>query len=187
MPFELFRAPIIPASPAGLSTDELRRYLGVGRNNVAAIARRFGLENLHGIYPESVVWRQLFGLGPGDDAALAALREPLADIAWVSRATGVPQSTIRGHLRSGHWRYDGGVQLGDTHNDAFPRLRRWIPTVIRSRRCGSPLPIFASIPPLPANPVGDEARAELARTTTDEQPPDDVFAALLADPAPASR
>lgn len=187
MSFELYRKPIIPASPAGLSTDELRRYLGVGRNNVSAIAQRFGIENLHGIYPESVVWRQLFGLTPDDDAARAALREPLADINWVSCATGVARSTIRDHLRSGTWQYDRGVQLGDDGKTQVPRLRRWIPALIRSRRFASPVPDFSSIPPLPVTPGGDIRPGVLRVETTGAQPSEDVFATLLATPEPTSR
>jgi len=187
MRFELFREPIIPASAAGFTTEELRLYLGVGRNNVAPIARRFGIEKLHGIYPESVIWRQLFGLGPGDDIARAALREPLADIGWLSKATGVPQSTIRDHLRSGRWKYDRGVQLGDEKTTPSPRLRRWIPALIRNRRCGSPRPAFTSVAPLPVIPGSADTRPATPTGRTDGRPSEDVFTALLADPAAASR
>lgn len=145
MPFELYRKPIVPASPAGLSTHELKLYLGVGRNNVSKIAHHFGIEKLHGIYPERVVWRQIFGVSPDDDVATDALREPLADINWVASATGVPISTMRGHLRSGHWQYDSGVQLGDETKSCSPRLRRWIPALIRNRRLGCPPPLFNPI------------------------------------------
>lgn len=187
MSFKLFREPIIPASPAGLSTDELRRYLGVGRNNVTPIARRFGIEKLHGIYPEIVVWRQLFGLTPDDDAAQAVLREPLVDINWVSQATGVPQSTIRDHLRSGRWKYDRGVQLGDEKTPPSPRLRRWIPAQIRNRRCGSPRPAFTSVAPLPVIPGSADTRPATPTGRTDDRPSEDVFTALFADPATVSR
>ena len=201
MPFELFHEPIVPASAAGLTTEELRRYLGVGRNNVAPIARRFGIEKLHGIYPERIVWRQLFGLRPDDEAALAALREPLADINWVSKATGVPQSTIRDHLRSDHWRYDAGVQLGDVSELSSPRLRRWISALIRNRSCGSSLPAFESIPRVPFTPRNIDAH----RPSPDTQPPspdthidcpadrtgdqtsEDVFSALFSSVETASR
>lgn len=194
MPFELFHEPIVPASAAGLTTEELRRYLGVGRNNVIPIARRFGIEKLHGIYPESIVWRQLFGLRPDDEAALAALREPLADINWVSKATGVPQSTIRDHLRSEHWRYDAGVQLGDVSKMPSPRLRRWIPALIRTRSCGSPLPAFESIPWIPvtpetanAHPPSPDTHLDCPAPGTGDRTSKDVFSALFSSVATASR
>ncbi len=194
MQFELFREPIIPASPAGFTTEELRRYLGVGRNNVTPIMRRFGIEKLHGIYPESVVWRQLFGLGADDAAAQAALREPLGDINWVSQATSVPKSTIRDHLRSGHWKYDRGIQLGNEATIPSPRLRRWIPALIRNRICGSPLPAFTSIPALPVAPGSANGHSSSPVTSpeprlvdTGDQPSEDVFAALFAEPGPTSR
>lgn len=186
MHFKLFHEPIVPASAAGLTTEELRRYLGVGRNNVAPIARRFGIEMLHGIYPECIVWRQLFGLVPDDEAAQAALREPLADINWVSTATGVPQSTIRDHLRAGHWKYDRGVQLGDQSGTQARRLRRWLPALIRHRTCGSPLPAFNRIAPHPA--YSDNADTHSSPSKTHHTlPPEDVFSALLSDAAIAPR
>jgi hypothetical protein len=187
MTFELYRKPIIPANPAGLSTDELRRYLNVGRNNVSAVAHRFGIEKLHGIYPEVIVWRQLFGLSADDDIATSALREPLADINWVSRATGVPQSTVRDHLRSKQWQYDGGVQLGEVSETQKPRLRRWIPALIRSRRLASPAPAFSRITPIPVN-AGNEKKQTVFLTGTDEtQPDEDLFAALLEPSEPTAR
>lgn len=187
MSFELFRAPITPASPAGLTTEELKLYLGVGRNNVASIARRFGIEKLHGIYPERVVWRQLFGVGPEDEAAQAALREPLVDINWVSRATGVPPSTIRDHLRSKQWKHDFGVQLGDQRAKASPRLRRWVPALIRNRVRGAPPPTFADVAPLPVTPDGASAHPAFSAENSDHRPSEDLFAALFSEPAAASR
>ncbi len=187
MSFKLFREPIIPASPAGLSSDELRRYLGVGRNNVTPIARRFGIAMLHGIYPESVVWRQMFGLEPSDDAARAALREPLADINWTSQATGVPPSTLRAHLRSGTWKYDGGFQLGDDQTKPAPRLRRWIPAFVRSRALGFPPPAFTSISPLRLTLGGDVTQAIPPLETADVQPSEDVFSALFSASEHAAR
>ena len=194
MRFELFHAPIVPASTAGLTTQELRRYLGVGKNNVALIARRFGIENLHGIYPECIVWRQLFGLAPDDEAAQAALREPLADINWLSTATGVPQSTIRDHLRARRWSYDRGVQLGDRNGTQARRLRRWIPALIRHRTCGSPLPSFTRIAPHPLNWGSADTHSPSWTTHppfpaegTGEEPSEDVFSALFSDAATAPR
>lgn len=194
MQFSLFRAPIVPANAAGLSTEELRRYLGVGRNMVTSVARRFGIEKLHGIYSERVVWRQLFGLAPDTDAAEAALREPLADINWVSNATGVPQSTIRDHLASGAWKYDRGTQLGAEDATHPPRLRRWIPALIRSRVCGSPLPQFSCIAPLAVSADSTEMNFPRPATSSAPQaeqpedgPHDDLFLALLADAQTASR
>ncbi|AFO92746.1 hypothetical protein D1822_15225 [Phaeobacter inhibens] len=179
MPFELYRKPIVPASPAGLSTHELKLYLGVGRNNVSKIAHHFGIEKLHGIYPERVVWRQIFGVSPDDDVATDALREPLADINWVASATGVPISTMRGHLRSGHWQYDSGVQLGDETKSCSPRLRRWIPALIRNRRLGCPPPLFNPIASLPVTSVSDAKQTDLLSETVEAEPAEDVFSLIF--------
>lgn len=187
MPFELYRKPVVPASPAGLSTDELRLYLGVGRNNVSKIAHRFGIEKMHGIYPESVVWRQIFGVSPGDDAAADALREPLADINWVASATGVPTSTMRGHLQSGQWKYDRGVQLGHKSKLRTPRLRRWIPALIRSRRLGCPSPLFKPIAPLPVASVSDAKQTDLLSETVETEPAEDVLSLLFEQEEPTAR
>lgn len=194
MSFKLFHEPIIPTCPAGFTTEELRRYLGVGRNNITPIVRRFGIQKLHGIYPERVVWRQLFGLGAEDAVAQEALREPLVDINWVSRATGVPQSTIRGHIRSERWNYDYGIQLGDKTTIPSPRLRRWIPALIRNQVCGSPLPVFVRIPARPSFPNNSNAHSSSSVEAQEfrpeypcNQPSKDVFAALFASPEPASR
>lgn len=161
MPFELYREPLIPASDAGYTTDELRRYLGVGRNTVTPILRRFGIRKLHGIIPEIVLWRQIFGLAPEGDAALQALREPLADITWVSRVTRVPMSTPRGHLRTGCWDYDPGIQLGDA-------------------TCGSPLrallPLSAQCPGASVEPQAGPS--DLLRAGA--EPPDKTEAAYPA-------
>jgi len=187
MTFELYSKPIVPANPAGLTTDELRRYLNVGRNNVGVIAPRFGIEKLHGIYPEVVVWRQLFGLTPDNDVALAALREPLANVQWVSSATGVPTSTIRDHLRSKRWQYDFGVQLGDVSEILNPRLRRWIPALIRSRRLASPAPSFKRIAPLHVHRADGTEQAIPPVETVETEPAKDLFSSLFDDADHASR
>ncbi|MBL3702121.1 hypothetical protein GI582_05345 [Sulfitobacter sp. BDSS02] len=187
MRFELFQEPIVPASAAGFTTEELRRYLGVGKNSVALIAQRVGIENLHGIYPECIVWRQLFGLGAADEIALAALREPLADINWVSKATGVPQSTIRDHFRSGRWQYDRGVQLGDEDGAKPPRLRRWLPALIRNRTLGSPLPAFTRVASLTVTPGDPGEGPAFPPENADDPSSADVFTALFPDPTAISR
>ena len=186
MPFELFQPALVPHSSAGLTTEELRRYLGVGRNTITPVAQRFGIEKLHGVYPEYVVWRQLFGVVADNDAAQAALREPLADLNWLSNATGVPSSTIRDHLRRGNWQYDNGIQLGDETMPSPPRLRRWLPALIRSDLCGIPLPQFTRIQPRPVPLNSPDPRPPVAQESCTEQPSDDVFAALLSDPATSS-
>ncbi|WP_417480592.1 hypothetical protein [Maricaulis maris] len=179
MPFELFREPLIPASDVGYTTDELRRYLGVGRNNVTPVLSRFGILKLHGVVPETVLWHQLFGLAPADDAALQALREPLANTTWVSQVTRVPMSTLRDHLRTGRWAYDPGVQLGDTTGGGPPRLRRWIPALIRSRRLGVQPPNFTHVPPRAQLP--DDGSSPLATGRDGEAMPafEDAFSALF--------
>lgn len=187
MPFELYREPLIPASDAGYTTDELRRYLGVGRNTVTPILHRFGIRKLHGIIPEIVLWRQIFGLAPEGDAALQALREPLADITWVSRVTRVPMSTLRGHLRTGCWDYDPGIQLGDATCGSPPRLRRWIPALIRSHRLGMQPPHFAHVPPRAQLP--DDGSTPLGTDRDGEGKPafEDAFSALFGAGSAFSR
>lgn len=186
MSFDLFHDPIIPAKPAGLTTGEMQRFLGVGRNNVTAIARRFRIEKLHGLYPEPIIWRQLFGIAPEDEDARALLREPLVDSCWVSQATGVPRSTLRGCLRSGRWQYDDGVQLGDDDPEKPPRLRRWIPALIRTAVLGSPAPAFASVAPIPKTswPAGepDRTRRQESAKATAAEIESSVFSTLFAAP-----
>lgn len=175
MPFELFREPIVPCNPAGLTTTELRQYLNVGRDALSPILRRFGITMFHGIVPEVVLWRQLFGLEPSDQAATDALREPLADVRWVSQATGVPMSTLRHHLRNGRWQFDPGIQLGDETGSSTPRLRRWIPSLIRNQRLGSAPLNFCSVAPL-APPSTDTGIATAAAPAeADKQPLEDLF------------
>lgn len=186
MSFDLFHDPIIPANPAGLTSGEMQRYLGVGKNNVSAVARRFGIGKLHGLYPEPIIWRQLFGIAPEDEDARAFLREPLADCLWVSQATGVPRSTLRGCLRSGDWQYDDGVQLGKDDPEKPPRLRRWIPALIRTVVLGSPAPAFATVTPNPKRSSPDQDReqslcSEPAENTVAEVE-SSVFSALFATP-----
>ncbi|MBB05140.1 MAG: hypothetical protein CML03_06425 [Pseudooceanicola sp.] len=179
MTFELYRPEIIPAKDAGLSTKELKLYLGVGRNSVAEIARRFGVEKMHGIYPEKVLWRQLFGVLPADDSTRSLLRESLVDINWVRKVTGVTNSTIRDNLRTGRWQYDRGVQLGDADAEQAPRMRRWLPALIRTRVLGSPVPSFEIVEPVPVPAPGSNPRCEPA------SPADagDVFETLFASEA----
>lgn len=175
MPFECYRDPIIPVSPAGLTRAELQRYLNVGRNNVTPITQRFGIECVHGLYPEAVIWRQLFGVEPTDDTARDHLREQLADINWVAWMTGVPCSTVRNAVSNASWHYDIGVQLGADSASAAPRLRRWLPTLIRCRALGVRPP-----PLIPVTPIADRARHAPA-TTVDllQDSSDSIFAALF--------
>lgn len=175
MPFENYRDPIIPVSPAGLTRAELQRYLNVGRNNVTPITLRFGIECIHGLYPEAVIWRQLFGVEPADDAARDHLREQLADINWVAWMTGVPCSTVRNAVSNASWHYDIGVQLGADRASAAPRLRRWLPTLIRCRALGDMPPSL-----IPVTPIGE--RDSLGAATSDDplqEGSDNIFAALL--------
>lgn len=187
MSFELFKEPLITASDAGYTTDEVRRYLGVGRNNITPILRRFGIQKQHGIVPEAVLWRQIFGLIPENDAALLALREPLADIGWVSRATGVPMSSLRDRLRSGRWAYDAGIQLGDTTGGGPPRLRRWIPALIRSHRLGVQPPDFNHVPPLPHRPEDGCSHSASSRDGQSGPAFESAFSVLFGTDAPISR
>jgi len=159
MSFEMVRQPIIPAKPAGLSTEELRRYLGVGRNAVSGIAQRFGIEKVHGLYPEPVVWRQLFGFAPDDDAARALLREPLTDINWVAWLTGHPHSTISAALREDRWRYDCGVQLGEAAGTMHPRSRRWLPCLLRAQITGAATASFRLVEPFSTTNLTDQPSA----------------------------
>ena len=179
MTFELYRAKVVPAKAAGLSTEELRLYLGVGRNNVRDIAGRFGLEKMHDIYPEHILWRQLFGVLPADDLASNLLRESLADIHWVRCITGVPNSTIRDNLRTGRWQYDRGVQLGKANSEHAPRMRRWLPALIRTRVLDTPTPNFEIVEPVPVSAPGSNPRCEPASPAD----ADDVFATLFASEA----
>ncbi|WP_146681611.1 hypothetical protein [Thioclava sp. F28-4] len=183
MSFELFRDPITPAKPAGFNTQELRLYLGVGRNSVTDITQRFGIDKIHGLYPECNIWRQLFGIAPSDEVAKAQLREPLADIAWVSRMTGVPLSTLRNSLRNRQWRYDYGVQLGQDDGEAYPRLRRWIPALIRAQAIGSPAPSFTFTSTGPESPFPDPMQPRKEAET----PETSVFSALFGAGAEISR
>lgn len=132
MAFKLYLDPVIPESPLGLCRCELQTYLGVGRNEVTPIARRFQLEKVRGHYPDLAIWRQLFGLAPVCAVGTALLRERLVPIGWVSAITKIPQSTIRSHIHSGSWEFPAGVQLGDPGKSAPARLRRWRPDEIRS-------------------------------------------------------
>lgn len=175
----LYRSLIIPANNAGLTTEELRRYLGVGRNSVVDVAKRLGVEKTHGIYSESVLWRQLFGVLPADDPARSLLRESLADINWVRKVTGVPNSTIRDNLRTGRWQYDRGVQLGDADAEQAPRMRRWLPALIRSRVLGTPTPNFEIVESVPVSAPPSNPRCEPASPAD----ADDVFATLFASEA----
>lgn len=177
MPFELFREAIIPCNPAGLTTTELRQYLNVGRDALSPILLRFGITKLHGIVPEVVLWRQLFGLEPSDQATKDALREPLADVRWVSQATGVPMSTLRHHLRNGRWQYDPGIQLGEETGSTAPRLRRWIPSLIRNQRLGSAPPDFRAVGPL-APPSTDTGIAKASTRAEADTPLEDLFSLL---------
>ncbi|MGJ8546661.1 MAG: hypothetical protein ACSHWZ_14540 [Sulfitobacter sp.] len=187
MPFELFRKPIIPCNLAGLTTTELRQYLNVGRDALSPILLRFGITKLHGIVPEVVLWRQLFGLEPSDQAARDALREPLADVRWVSQATGVPMSTLRHHLRNERWQYDPGIQLGEETGSTAPRLRRWIPSLIRNQRLGSATPNFCVVAPLAPPSVGTGIDTASAREEADKQPLEDLFSLVHGGNPPLSQ
>lgn len=178
MPFKLFNEPIVPVNPAGLTTGELQHYLNVGRNTVSPVLLRLGISRVHGIVPEAILWRQLFGIVPEDEEAQMALREPLVDINWVSQATGTPMSTLRDHLRTDRLQYNPGVQLGERTRTAPPRLRRWMPCIIRSQMLASQLPNFAKTPPFPLPVSEDFPTMATAAEEAAEQHSRDVFSLL---------
>ncbi|MCB1359167.1 MAG: hypothetical protein KDK53_22590 [Maritimibacter sp.] len=159
MCYEYIREPIRPASHAGFSTDELRRYLGVGRNEVSGIATRFGLTRLAGHYPERAVWRQVLGVEPRDEIEADLLRQPLEDIKWVSWVIDRKPSTVRGQIAAGTFSYPSGVQLGDTSTTSRPRTRRWIPEEIRRLAAGRRDPEFRRVEPFPPTGAAEKPAA----------------------------
>lgn len=141
---------IKPLKPGLLNPEELTDYLNVGRNDVPAIARRFGLLVLEGLYVETVIWRQIHGLEPADDEAADLLRHQLQGIRWVAGRVGRAPSTIRNRIRAGTFNYPCGVQLGhDAPDRRAPRTRRWLPEVIEAARAGRPLQQLRSVKPIP--------------------------------------
>jgi len=138
-----------------LTREEMGFYLRVGKNEVAGIAKRFGLRPLEGLFPERALWRQILGLEPVTAQGEDLLRLQLQDIHWVAGRTGRAVSTLRNRIRSGSFNYPPGVQLGAISPGRTPRLRRWLPEVIEAAREGRAL---AGIRPVPRQAPLAQAR-----------------------------
>lgn len=179
MRYDYIREPIRPASQAGFTTDELRRYLGVGRNEVSRIAARFGLTKLAGHYPERAVWRQILGVEPRDEIEANLFRQPLVDINWVSWVIDGKPSTVRNQIAAGTFAYPNGVQLGNCSSTSPPRTRRWIPEEIRRLASGRGDPGFCRVEPFP---MAGTAKKSAAAEGVDEVGIDVL--ALIAGQAP---
>ncbi|WP_206742596.1 hypothetical protein [Leisingera sp. ANG-S3] len=126
------------------SKTELAVWLGVSRNSVTAIAKRFGLREIESLFPEADVWRKILGVDPRCEEDRVLLRRPLQDSTWFARQTGIPPSTIRAKIREGTLEYPHGVQLSEeSEAGGAPRSRRWVACVIEGLADGKTAPAFS--------------------------------------------
>lgn len=176
MKLQLRLTPIVPKSPLGLSREELRSWLSVGKNEIKPIASRFNLTRLCGCFPEEDVWAKILGVQPADEPARTALREPLGDTAWISWVTRTPASTLRAKIAANSFDLDPGVQLGDTKGTSEPRLRRWNRQLILSQLHHLPAPSVTVV-----MPIADDQ--DEAGSASPSQPDLSVFAAIAGGTA----
>ncbi|UWQ48973.1 hypothetical protein K3720_13725 [Leisingera caerulea] len=145
------------------SKTELSEWLGVSRNSVAGIAKRFGLREIESLFPEADVWRKILGVEPRHEEDRVLLRRPLQDSTWFARQTGIPPSTIRAKIREGTLEYPHGVQLSEeSEAGGPPRSRRWVACVIEALADGKTAPAFSpavsvNAPSAPVQDGGGEA------------------------------
>jgi hypothetical protein len=125
-------APIQQAEAGWFNRRELQQYLGVGKNAVAAIADRFGLNCIDGSYDERDVWRRILDLEPVHDHGVHLLRMPLRDIHWIAGRVGKAPSTVRNEIASGAFRFGRGVQIAATDTGRDARTRRWCEPVFNA-------------------------------------------------------
>lgn len=128
--------PIQQAEAGWFTRRELKAYLGVGKNAVAAIADRFSLTDVEGYFDERDVWRRILHLEPVHDRGAHLLRIPLRDIRRVAGQLGKAPSTIRNKIARGAFPFGSGVQLGALNADCGPRLRRWCAPLLDAERRG---------------------------------------------------
>lgn len=182
---------LAPETPGFLTSSELQFYLQVGKNEVAAIARRFDIPKREGRFREADVWRQLLELAPASDDAVSLLRVQLQDINWVADRLGRAASTIRDRIRNGSFGYPCGVQLGGGRVRT-PRLRRWLPGHFEAALTGRELTDLRRVPRRMEGAALARALAEHAETREGtgcgaaHPDPGAIFAAIAAGGATRS-